>query len=216
MRRSSGWSTVSAQSAVKSVARAKGFSLLEVMVALTITGLALGALFSVIAGNKQLAWRAEAALLRSMQARSLLNLVQLNDEQGEVFVPLDNPQLELQTGIELEEPDRKTEPSASDLRGYEISEDGEVLFTGTYWIKQELPAVAPSAAGQAQEGGDGFFGGDASGNAVSVGTNNPFGQAQPQGSPPRQRQAPNSSNGQANPFGNAQPASPTPLRRPRQ
>jgi prepilin-type N-terminal cleavage/methylation domain-containing protein len=213
MRRSSGLSKVGVQRVAKGFALAKGFSLLEVMVALTITGLALGALFSVIAGNKQLAWRAEAALLRSMQARSLLNLVQLNDEQGDVFVPLDNPQLELQTGIELEEPERKTEPSASDLRGYEITEDGEVLFKGTYWIKQELPAAAPSAAGQAAEGGDGFFGTDASGDAAT-GTN-PFGAAQPQGRQPPQRQGSNAGNGQANPFGNAQPASPTPPRRSR-
>ena len=35
--------------------RSSGFTLLEVMVAMTITGLALGSLFSVIAGNKRLA-----------------------------------------------------------------------------------------------------------------------------------------------------------------
>jgi prepilin-type N-terminal cleavage/methylation domain-containing protein len=120
--------------------RSKGFTLLEVMVAMTITGLALGALFGVIAGNKRLAWRAEAALVKSMQARSLLNLVQLNDEQGEVYIALDNQTLELNTGLELETPERKTEPTAADLRGFEITDnDGEVVYQGSYWIKQALP-----------------------------------------------------------------------------
>ena len=47
--------------------RARGFTLLEVMVALTITGLALGGLFGVIAGSKRLAWRAEQALVHASQ-----------------------------------------------------------------------------------------------------------------------------------------------------
>jgi prepilin-type N-terminal cleavage/methylation domain-containing protein len=122
--------------------RSSGFTLLEVMVAMTITGLALGALFSVIAGNKRLAWRAEAALVKSMQARSLLNLVQLNDEQGEVYIALDNQTLELNTGIELETPERKTEPTAADLHRFELTNDGEVVYQGSYWIKQVLPTQA--------------------------------------------------------------------------
>lgn len=118
-----------------------GFTLLEVMVALTITGLALGALFSVIGGNKRLAWTAEAALVRSMQARSLLNLVQLNDEQGEVFLAQDNEALQLETGMELDKPARETMSMIGALRGFDIvDESGEVVYRGTYWIKQSLPA----------------------------------------------------------------------------
>ncbi|MEK9648766.1 MAG: type II secretion system protein, partial [Gammaproteobacteria bacterium] len=59
-------------------ARQGGFTLLEVMVALTITGMALGSLFGIIAGNKRLAWRSEESLVKTMQARSLINFSQLN------------------------------------------------------------------------------------------------------------------------------------------
>ncbi|MFT5321665.1 MAG: prepilin-type N-terminal cleavage/methylation domain-containing protein, partial [Pseudohongiellaceae bacterium] len=47
----------------------KGFTLLEVLVAMTITGMALGGLFGVIAGNKRLAWSSEESLVETMQAR---------------------------------------------------------------------------------------------------------------------------------------------------
>ena len=67
-----------------------GFTLLEVMVALTITGMALGGLFGVIAGNKRLAWSSEASLVETMQARSMINFAQLNDERGDIFINLEN------------------------------------------------------------------------------------------------------------------------------
>ena len=76
-----------------------GFTLLEVMIAMTLTGLALGGLFGIIAGNKQLAWRAEEALVRSMQVRSRINLSQLNDTRGEVPAPFAGAELQLYDNI---------------------------------------------------------------------------------------------------------------------
>ncbi|MES2603671.1 MAG: prepilin-type N-terminal cleavage/methylation domain-containing protein [Pseudomonadota bacterium] len=119
--------------------RSSGFTLLEVMVALTLTGLALGGLFGIIGGNKRLAWRAETALLHSMQVRSLINFAQLNDEQGEVFINFENNELDLTTGEEFEVPDRKTMATAPDLRGYHITdENGETVASGSYWIIQQV------------------------------------------------------------------------------
>lgn len=126
----------------------KGFTLLEVMVALTITGLALGGLFGVIAGSKRLAWRAEQSLVHSSQVRSLINFSQLVDEHGEVFVSWENDDLELVTGGELEMPERKTQATNEELRSYEITdENGEVIAQGTYWMFPEFPEVPPGAAG---------------------------------------------------------------------
>lgn len=125
--------------------RSAGFTLLEVMVALTITGMALGALFGVIAGNKRLAWTAEDVLLRSLQARSLLNLVQLNDAQGEVFLERDSADLQLQTDQPLEVPLRETIAIAAALRGFEITDaSGAVLYRGSYWIRQAQPGQSAS------------------------------------------------------------------------
>ena len=117
-----------------------GFTLLEVMVAMTITGMAMGALFGVIAGNKRLAWRAEETLVKTMQARSLINFFQLNDEQGEVYINFENEDLLIDSGYELEVPSRKTQATTGALRQYEvIDEFGELITSGTYWVELDLP-----------------------------------------------------------------------------
>ena len=124
-----------------------GFTLLEVMVALTITAMALGALFSVIGGNKQLAWRAEDALVRSMHVRSLINLAQLGDEDEALFLSIEHEGLDLVSGEQFEQPERKTESTLDDLRGFRIeAEGGETLAEGTYWVRLEVPASGVGAA----------------------------------------------------------------------
>lgn len=119
--------------------KARGFTLLEVMVAMTITGLALGALLSVVAGSKRLAFSAQQALEHSIAVRSLINLAQLNDERGTVVVDLSNRDLQLFDSQELEPPERKTQATTQDLRGYQVVEDGEVILEGTYWVELDLP-----------------------------------------------------------------------------
>ena len=120
-------------------AHQQGFTLLEVMVALTITGMALGGLFGVIAGNKRLAWRSEESLVKTMQARSLINFSQLNDERGYAAVDFENQDLIINFGYELEISDRKTQASRLALREYEVFDEvGGLITTGTYWVELEL------------------------------------------------------------------------------
>ena len=120
--------------------QATGFTLLEVMVALTITGLALGGLFGVVAGNKRLAWRAEQALLESMQVRSLINFTQLNNERGEIIIDFENTELQLTDDLELEAPERKTMGTTQALRNYEIRDaNDEIVASGSYWVILDLP-----------------------------------------------------------------------------
>ena len=120
-------------------AHQRGFTLLEVMVALTITGMALGSLFGIIAGNKRLAWHSEESLVKTMQARSLINFSQLKDERGDASVDFQNLDLIINSGYELEIPERKTQASRLALREYEVfDEAGELITTGTYWVELEL------------------------------------------------------------------------------
>ena len=117
----------------------RGFTLLEVMVALTITGIALGSLFGIIAGNKRLAWHSEESLVKTMQARSLINFSQLKDERGDASVDFQNLDLIINSGYELDIPERKTQASRLALREYEMfDEAGELITTGTYWVELEL------------------------------------------------------------------------------
>jgi prepilin-type N-terminal cleavage/methylation domain-containing protein len=121
--------------------RARGFTLLEVMVALTIAGMALGGLFSVIGGNKRLAWRSEDALVRTMNLRGLINQAQLDDQRGELPPASVVPGLRTDTDIELPEPeDRFPQGSIHKLRGYELRDaNGEVVARGSYWVELDVP-----------------------------------------------------------------------------
>jgi prepilin-type N-terminal cleavage/methylation domain-containing protein len=131
--------------------RASGFTLLEVMVAMTITALALGSLFSVIAGNKRLAWRAEAALLHAIEVRSLINSAQLNDMQGEVFTESRKDKLQLVTDEKLKDPERKTQATNAELRSFHIKDEhGAELVSGSYWIRQQLPQSPDTPMGPTQ------------------------------------------------------------------
>jgi len=118
----------------------RGFTLLEVLVAMTITGLAMGGLFSVIAGNKRLAWKAEDTLILSTQIRSLINAAQLHDERGDLVLDLSNRDLQLLDNALLEKPERQTQASTLALRGYSVrGPSGEVVASGTYWVELDLP-----------------------------------------------------------------------------
>ena len=119
----------------------RGFTLLEVLVALTIAGMALGGLFGVIGGNKRLAWRSEDALVRTMDLRSLINQAQLDDTRGELPPARVVPDLHIETDIELPEPeDRALKGTVHKLRGYELRDaNGEVVARGSYWIQLDVP-----------------------------------------------------------------------------
>ena len=119
----------------------RGFTLLEVLVALTITGMALGGLFAVIGGNKRLAWRSEDALIRATEVRSLINQAQLDDTRGELLLAVEIEGIELEADIELDAPEeRALLGTTQKLRGYELrDESGAVIASGAYWVELDLP-----------------------------------------------------------------------------
>ncbi|HTQ99738.1 MAG TPA: prepilin-type N-terminal cleavage/methylation domain-containing protein [Candidatus Acidoferrum sp.] len=169
--------------------RNSGFTLLEVMVALTIAAVALGSLYSVIAGSKRLAWRAETALAHAVQARSHINYTQLTDEQGELEIDLGSDKMQLTSGEKLTEPKRKTRDTSFDLRSYEIKDEhGDLVAEGSYWIHQQLPVGAnggqnalDTGAGGVGVGAPGGLGGQGrgrggrNGNGANGGRNFPGG-----------------------------------------
>ena len=97
-----------------------GFTLLEVIVALAITGFILGGLFSLVAGSKQLSWRSEASLLRATKVRAITNFALLENEFSEVELILEDDSWEIRPSELLEEPERKTQASIHSLQEYEL------------------------------------------------------------------------------------------------
>lgn len=117
-----------------------GFTLLEVIVALTITGFILGGLFSLVGGSKQLSWRSEASLLKATKLRAVTNFALLENEYSEVEPILEDTSFDIRPSEYLELPERITQPSTLTLQEYEIlSESTGEIITGNRWVRLELP-----------------------------------------------------------------------------
>lgn len=118
----------------------KGFTLLEVMVALTITSMVLGGLFSLAAGSKQLAVRTQTALQDTMAARAQINFALLENELGDIEPAIENNRYQVQALDLLPDVPRRTMPGTELLQSYEIIDtDTDEVITGVRWIRVELP-----------------------------------------------------------------------------
>ena len=117
-----------------------GFTLLEVIVALAITGFVLGGLFSLVGGSKQLGWRSEESLLRATRLRAATNFALLENEYRNVELILEDESFQIVPKDILEDPERKTQPSIFTLQGFEIvDDDRDEVITGSRWVQLDLP-----------------------------------------------------------------------------
>jgi len=100
----------------------KGFTLLEVLLAIAIVGIALGSIFGLLAGSKRLAFKASNEMGQVLFLRSAISIAQLEEES-------DYPELpeEYKKGIDfeaediVESPDRQTRKILLGLEPYTIS-----------------------------------------------------------------------------------------------
>jgi prepilin-type N-terminal cleavage/methylation domain-containing protein len=118
----------------------RGFTLLEVIVALTITAMVLGSLFALAAGSKQLAFRSGQSLNTAIAERAKINFALLQDEYADVEIAIDDERFRIRPEEYLYPVTRKTEPSIYKLQHFEvIDERTDAAVQGTRWIKLELP-----------------------------------------------------------------------------
>lgn len=117
-----------------------GFTLLEVIVTMAITGFILGGLFSLMGGSKQLSWRSEDSLQRAAKIRAITNFALLQNEYRDVELILEDENYDI-LGLEvLEVPERKTQASVFTLQAFEITnEERDEFITGNRWIQLNLP-----------------------------------------------------------------------------
>lgn len=117
-----------------------GFTLLEVIVAMALTGFVLGSLFSLVGGSKQLSWRSEASLLQAMKLRAATNFALLQNQYSEVEPILEDDLFEIVPINLLDEPERKTQASPYDLESFDIlNRNTSQSITGVRWVRLELP-----------------------------------------------------------------------------
>lgn len=120
----------------------RGFTLLEVMIALTITGLVLGGLLSLSAGSKRLAGSAQDTLREAVQRRAAIQYAQLELREGQLE-PLDRRgelPFTVERGERLPDPIRRTQPSVWILQQYELQhEDSGETLTASRWVQSDVP-----------------------------------------------------------------------------
>ena len=122
------------------VKKQDGFTLLEVIVALAITGFILGGLFSLLGSSKQLSWRSEENLLRAARVRAVTNFALLQNEFRDVEEILEDNGYEIRSLELLDDPIRKTEPLLYALQRYQITDDSrDEQFFGSRWVRLNLP-----------------------------------------------------------------------------
>lgn len=117
-----------------------GFTLLEVMIALTITAMVMGGLFTLSAGSKQLAFRAQQSLLDSTAARAAVNEALLDNEFRDLEPAMSDNRYTIE-GLELvPDAERRTAPMNDLLQFYEIrnNQTGETI-EAVRWMRSDLP-----------------------------------------------------------------------------
>lgn len=118
----------------------RGFTLLEVIVALTITALVLGSLFALAAGSKQLAFRSGQSLNTAIAARAKINFALLEDEYADVQIAIDDERYRIRAEEYLDPVTRKTEANTFKLQHFEVIDARtDEAVRGTRWIRLELP-----------------------------------------------------------------------------
>ena len=118
----------------------RGFTLLEVIVALAITGFVLGGLFTLLGASKQLSLRSVDSLRETADLRAAVNFALLENEFNEVEPVLQGERFDVRPGDLLEEPIRKTAGTTQALQSFEIidPERGQAV-SGTRWVQLLLP-----------------------------------------------------------------------------
>jgi prepilin-type N-terminal cleavage/methylation domain-containing protein len=117
-----------------------GFTLLEVIVALMITGFVLGGLFSLVGGSKQLSWRSEQSLVQATRVRAATNFALLESEYSDVEEILQDDSYQIRALDLLEDPERKTQGSVHAFQAYEIiNRERNEVIAGSRWIQLDLP-----------------------------------------------------------------------------
>lgn len=118
----------------------RGFTLLEVLVAMVIVALALGSSFGLLASSRQLAARAAEQIEESLFLRTMLNVSQVEKEpKYPLFPEIYTKRVELKFEDELKVPVRQTQKIQVGLEPYTMrDEDRNLEYTGLRWQKLDL------------------------------------------------------------------------------
>ena len=118
----------------------RGFTLLEVIVALAITGFVLGGLFTLLGASKQLSLRSSESLREAAELRAAVNFALLENEYNEVEPVLQSERFDMRDAELLDDPLRKTAGTTQALQSFEVLDrDRDQSVSGTRWVRLAAP-----------------------------------------------------------------------------
>ena len=118
----------------------RGFTLLEVIVALAITGFVLGGLFTLLGASKQLSLRSSESLREAAELRAAVNFALLENEYNEVEPVLQSERFDMRDAELLDDPLRKTAGTTQALQSFEVLDrERDQSVSGTRWVRLAAP-----------------------------------------------------------------------------
>jgi len=117
---------------IKINTRQQGFTLLEVIVAMAIVGMALGTILGLLAGSKRLAFKATDDIERTLFLRSAINAAQVLKEPEYPELPSQyKKNLTISVGEPLEKPEQQTKPMQLALEPYTLRDEEKGIELST-------------------------------------------------------------------------------------
>ncbi len=110
----------------------QGFTLLEVIIAMAIVGMALGTILGLLAGSKRLAFKATDDIERTLFLRSAINAAQVLEESEYPELPSQyKKNLAINTGEPLEKPEQQTRSIQLALEPYTLRDEEKGIELNT-------------------------------------------------------------------------------------
>lgn len=117
----------------------KGFTLLEVMVAITLTALVLGNLFALQSQSKKLSFKAQTSLAKTINQRAYLNAAWVSNRELDSYLDeLSGSGYTVANKKELKKPEQQTKPLKFSLQSFDIVDENKEVVLSSVRIKETI------------------------------------------------------------------------------
>ncbi len=117
----------------------KGFTLLEVLVSITLTSLVLGNLFALQSQSKRLSFKAQTNLVKTINNRAYLNASWISNKEVDTYLAdMSHSQLSTAHKKTLKKPADKQSPEKYFLESFDIVDKNNETILTTVRIKEVM------------------------------------------------------------------------------
>ncbi|MCK5697004.1 MAG: prepilin-type N-terminal cleavage/methylation domain-containing protein [Gammaproteobacteria bacterium] len=119
--------------------RQQGFTLLEVLVSITLTSLVLGNLFALQSQSKRLSFKAQTSMLKTINNRAYLNASWISNRDEDAYLSeISDSQLSISDKNTLKKPVDKIIPEKYSLESFSIVDQNNEIILSTVRLKESI------------------------------------------------------------------------------